>query len=393
MSQTPPRGKEVSDEMASVEHDVVGTRKPGKGHSPAPEAMSDGSFPELVWTHYRWQEELRASHELVAPAERAYFRVLAAFEARHGEIVSAYWCRYEASAVAITRKPQPRWRLRWWDKYPELRYHSATHWATEREAEVGSLLQAADTLAIKISEVLRGTPEMIGLQLLRCCAAYLLSAVDMTERRATRGELKTVTTHARNELSHVENYYLRAGSQASRMVYVNGMVLGLVLAAVLAVVVVAGVHAFTGISIHDDNVQTFVASYAAGAVGAVVSVLSRMGATPGPGRGQGFTIDFEVGRKSVRKLGALRPLTGAVFALALYFAIQSDLLSIPMPEGPSPVYFFLVVGFLAGFSERLTKVLITQTAEKVLPGTPGEPGDVRPPVPDAAAPPTTTVSA
>ncbi len=380
--------------MTTVEHDVIHS-KPPKGHSPAPEAMSDGSFPELVWTHYRWQEELRASHELEAPAERAYFRVLAEFEKRHGEIVSAYWCRYEASAVAITRKPQPRWRWRWWDRYPELRYHSATHWATERQAEVGSLLQASDTLAIKISEVLRGTPEMIGLQLIRCCAAYLLSAVDLTERRATRGELKTVTDHARTALSHVESYYLRAGTQASRMVYVNGMVLGLILAAVLAAVVVAGVHVFTGISVHDDNMQTFVASYAAGAVGAVVSVLSRMGATPGPGRGQGFTIDFEVGRKSVRKLGALRPLTGAVFALALYFALKSNLLSIPVPDSPdSPVYFYLVVGFVAGFSERVTKVLLTTTAEKVLPSPSGDQGESRSPAPDDVAPtPTTTVRA
>ena len=127
--------------------------------------------------------------------------------------------------------------------------------------------------------------------------------------------------------------------------------------------------------------QTFVASYAAGAVGAVVSVLSRMGATPGPGRGQGFTIDFEVGRKSVRRLGALRPLTGAVFALALYFALQSNLLSIPIPKSPSQVYFYLVVGFLAGFSERVTKVLLTTTAEKVLPGS-GETSGAGAPAPD-----------
>jgi hypothetical protein len=110
-----------------------------------------------------------------------------------------------------------------------------------------------------------------------------------------------------------------------------------------------------------------------------------MGATPGPGRGQGFTIDFEVGRKSVRRLGALRPLTGAVFALALYFALQSNLLSIPVPKSNnSQVYFYLVVGFLAGFSERVTKVLLTTTADKVLPGSgdttsPGAPATDDPP--------------
>jgi hypothetical protein len=367
MSNVPPRGKGVSEQMATVKDDVVESKPSRRPHKRSQETRSDGSFPELVWTHYRWQEELRASHELEAPAEKRYFELLEAFQEHHGEIVSAHWCRYEASAVAITVKE--RKRRFWWDNDPLVRYHSATQWATEREPLIGGLLQAADTLAIKISEVLRGTPEIIGLQLLRCCSAYMLSAVDLTERRASRSEIKTVADHARNELGRVENYYTRAGSQASRIVYVNGMILGVMLAAALAAVTVAGVHWFTGIDIHDIGVQTFVASYAAGTVGAVVSVLSRMGATPGPGRGQGFSMDFEVGRKSVRRLGALRPLTGAIFALALYFALQSGLLSIPIPDKPNQVYFYLIVGFLAGFSERVTKVLLTTSADKVLPGS------------------------
>jgi hypothetical protein len=392
VSNVPRRGKGVSEEMATVKDTTaaeVVESAPRAEKRRGRAGRSDGSFPELVWLHYRWQEELRASHELESPAEQRYFEVLKAFQKDHGPIVSAHWCRYEASAVAITVLKRPR-RF-WWDDDPLVQYHSATHWATEREPEVGALLQASDTLAIKITEVLRGTPEIIGLQLLRCCAAYLLSAVDMTERRASKAEIKTVTDHARNELGRVENYYMRAGTQASRIVYTNGMVLGVVLAAALAAVAVAGVHWFTGIDIHDTGVQTFVASYAAGTVGAVISVLSRMGATPGPGRGQGFSMDFEVGRKSVRRLGALRPLTGAVFALALYFALQSNLLSIPIPDSNNPVYFYLVVGFLAGFSERVTKVLLTTSAEKVLPGS-GEPASENGGQGTPAAAPTTTTA-
>jgi hypothetical protein len=379
--------------MTSVK-DVVAPSPRVEAREPEPQpeqrgAKVDGTFPQLVWAHFRWQEELRASHELEAPAEKAYFRALTKFERRHGDIVSAYWCRYEASAVAITRKRRRSWRS-WWREDSELRYHSATHWATEREPEIARLLQASDTLAIKISEVLRGTPELIGLQLLRCCAAYLLSGVDQTERRSSRAEIRVMTGHAHRELDHVENYYLRAGMQASRMVYVQGMVWGVLLAALLAAVTVTGVHLFTGLDVHTESFQTFIATYAAGAVGAVMSVLSRMGATPGPGRGQGFTIDFEVGRKAVRKLGALRPLTGAVFALALYFAMQSKLLTFPIPNEQQPVYFYLVIGFVAGFSERVTSVLLSTTAEKVLPGSaPGgdpAPSQGAPPADGAAAP-------
>ena len=53
------------------------------------------SFSELVRAHN-------------GPDEQRYRALLTAFEASTGEIVDAYWCRKEASAVALTRRESTR---------------------------------------------------------------------------------------------------------------------------------------------------------------------------------------------------------------------------------------------------------------------------------------------
>jgi hypothetical protein len=71
----------------------------------------------------------------------------------------------------------------------------------------------------------------------------------------------------------------------------------------------------------------------------------------------GFDLDYEVGRKSVRFLGALRPWIGALFAFALYVAMKSNLVDIA-PKLERSLYFWAAIAFFAGFSERYAKVLI-----------------------------------
>jgi hypothetical protein len=77
-------------------------------------------------------------------------------------------------------------------------------------------------------------------------------------------------------------------------------------------------------------------------------------------RRNGFNLEFEVGRKSVRYLGALRPWIGAMFALAVYLALKSGLVDL-LQKVPHDIYFYATIGFLAGFSERRAKVLLDST--------------------------------
>ena len=74
---------------------------------------------------------------------------------------------------------------------------------------------------------------------------------------------------------------------------------------------------------------------------------------PRIGSGQ-FRLDYDVGRRYPIFLGALRPVIGAIFGVALYFAVTSSLLDVfKLPKNPDQrFYFLLVIAFLAGFSER-----------------------------------------
>src|SRR4029450_7075318 len=116
---------------------------------------------------------------------------------------------------------------------------------------------------------------------------------------------------------------------------------------------------------HTLSTQTFIICYAAGGLGAIVSVLMRMSSNR-------FGVDYEVGRATIRRLGSFRPFIGAVFGMALYFLFQSELLRTTLPDDQSTAFFFFgILAFLAGFNERWTNVLFGQ-AEKTIAASVGD---------------------
>ena len=84
-----------------------GRRRRGASADRAP---TRPTFSELVYAHFDWWHGLRKD-ALDPRATAAYHDMLAAFERRHGEIVSAYWCSNVESAVALTHKKR---QAVWW---------------------------------------------------------------------------------------------------------------------------------------------------------------------------------------------------------------------------------------------------------------------------------------
>jgi hypothetical protein len=166
--------------------------------------------------------------------------------------------------------------------------------------------------------------------------------------------------HAKKELLAIERFYDRAANKAARVMYFWGMVTGFVAALVLAALMAFIVHeTFVPIDLGGKPAQNFFVCFAAGALGAVISVLMRM-RNP-----QAFELDYEAGRWQAFWLGSFRPFIGAIFGLIIYFAIDSDLLQIVVPdENPATdasdasFSFLALLAFAAGFSERLTKVVL-----------------------------------
>ena len=74
------------------------------------------------------------------------------------------------------------------------------------------------------------------------------------------------------------------------------------------------------------------------------------------GRGS-FAIDHELSRWEVMLVGAYRPLIGSVSGIVIYFIVQTPL--IPIEQSALTLPFFVVVAFLAGFSERWTRVVLS----------------------------------
>jgi hypothetical protein len=330
------------------------------------------SFAELVWAHFQRQTELAAGGR-DGEWEQIYRRRLRQFKDEHGEFFDAYWCRYVASGVALTEKVSRRPR-NFFRRDPIMRLHTATDWRTANSPAVAALMHEWETIGIRAGEVLRGTSEKITLHRIFTASSRLLGFVDRkNQTQIPETTLDEVERAQRSELAAVTNYYMRAGENSARIVYFRGMAWG---AALLTLVVATSFllgWALGWLQPEEPRTQAIFVTVAMGAAGAILSVMTRMART------DGFNLDFEVGRKSVRFLGGLRPWIGALFALALYLALKSGVLDL-LQGLDRTLYFYATIAFLAGFSERWAKVLLdgaTGDDNPERPTAPSEPGKER----------------
>jgi hypothetical protein len=204
------------------------------------------------------------------------------------------------------------------------------------------------------------------MQWILATAGHMLGFADEKEGKRTRTETARLVRRKRNELVKIEAYYHRAGEKVGRLVYFTGMLLGVALVAATAVAAGGLMWWWGGFDPMEKTTQNLVVSYSMGAVGAVMSVMTRMSSS----KVGVFTVDFEVGRGPLRSLGAFRPFIGATSALVIYFAMKSELFQV-LPAQKESLYLFAVVAFIAGFSERWVNVIFGR-AQRVL-GTVEEP--------------------
>ena len=310
------------------------------------------SFPELTYAHFTRQEELKKAHNAgrhlyAGRDEELYRRLEAAFEARHGPIVNSYWCSKRASGVALTVKTRP-------SVIPDvIRLHWATDWTTGEFSALRELLFDCETLAVRVTEVLRDTSKRIAIQHVFNSMSFILGFAETKRAHDTEATKKLVRAQT-HQLKEIEQYYHRAKGRSGQIVYLGGTLFGVL--PFLGIALVAGIFRAFGAG-HAD-VRTGAVCFAAGAVGALVSVTSRMSQ-------RNAAIDPEFGRDTVRTLGMLRPFVGAVFGLMTYFALKSGLVSFVGPNGgttDTSLYFYVVLSFVAGFSERLAQDMLLRAA-------------------------------
>jgi len=282
---------------------------------------------------------------------------LTAFEMNAGEIVDAYWCRKDASAVALTKR-----QLRGDSKLgiligheavTEYRLYRVSDWVTGDTREIPDLLHECDILAIKAANGLEGVPRAVVMQWLLSVETHVLGFIERHGKETPpKAELVKFAARERSELHKIEDYYQRSGEKRARLRYVEGMLgFGVLMLLVLGVLTAGVLAIFDVFDVHDAKVREFYVSAAAGGLGAVISVLMRMG-----GRGS-FAIDHELGRFGVLLVGAYRPVIGSVSGIIVYFLVQTTFF--PINDSARTLPFYVVVSFLAGFSERWTRMVLS----------------------------------
>jgi hypothetical protein len=294
-------------------------------------------FPELVHSHALWRDALEGRRERLGELDRAYHETRAHFERVQGSIVSEFWCSRVPSAVCLTARHSYRGS--------ELAFHRTTDWATEGLPEIAEQLHRCDRIAARATHVLSGVRRQICLRLVMSTASHLLSLADAP---AAAKQANITLSGETRSLDDAEHYYREAATGQAQVVYFTGMALSAALFIGLAIL--GGL--FVPLA-KIDNRELY-GCLAAGAIGAVVSVLQRINS----GR---FDLEYDVGRAYVTFLGALRPAIGAVFGLVIYFAVSSRIVKLfELPAAGTPrLYALLVIAFIAGFSERWAQDTLT----------------------------------
>jgi hypothetical protein len=349
--------------------------------SKLPQQYSDSSslFPNLVWAHWEWQTRsrpysfpphprwLRPVRGLkarlnghpsqngaptavdVEQLEQAYLDAAAKFEAAEGKIIRSYWCATEASAVVVTEKKK---RLNWlpWRRVGSLGLHRVTDWVTADAPRVAELLHGGDMLAVRVNRVLTAVPKLVAMEWIFSEQSYLLGLVERSGGHPSGRQTREALARHRDEVERLERYYHRAGTKAARIWYFGGMLAGLGAVAVFGTVIPFAIRQFATFDLTSDQARTFYACFVAGALGAMVSVMTRMRDE------KGVQLDYEVGELLIMMLGAFRPVLGAIFGVLTYLTIESGVLPLTPPDGRK-VFYYAVFAFAAGFSERFAHVI------------------------------------
>jgi hypothetical protein len=310
------------------------------------------TFPDVVRLHFTWRKAVNpgsgAADEERQRLDREYHEALALFEAEHGEMLSAYWCADVESAVALTAgRPHTGWVRRVLSVSPK--FHRVSDWATKDEPDIARALHDCDALAIRAGEVLRGRSRRICVQLVMSSACHLLSLVDAAGAGRNPAVHKAAVAAEQRELAALKKDYRSWANGDAQLVYFAGMVGGI---AMLAILYLAASNLLHGEGVEE---RPILGSLVAGALGAVVSVIARVNSGT-------FALDADVARGYTFFLGLLRPVIGSVFGLLSYFMLTSkfvQVFTVPAPGSIERFYFFCVIAFAAGFSERWAQDTLT----------------------------------
>jgi hypothetical protein len=284
---------------------------------------------------------------------RNHFDVLVDnFEADHGSLVRSYFASHCMAAAALTSR----------DEIEVVLARDVP------SSELIQVIRRAQSLGYQAWHRLEEYDRKLCQRMIFSVILEVLRRLDRVRasESATKGDGRPAKEMTAEELAYVtanldeaEEFMLRCSSRRAQMQYIGGMLrlgcLLFVIPAVIAAAIVGIVNgSFTGL------LGQALLVWIAGAVGATVSVMWRM--TSGTFSINLPTLGHESGDAQLTLMGAVRPLIGGVFALAVLIFAKSPLL--PIDDADRGDTFLLVaLGFLAGFSERFAQDMFVRSGQ------------------------------
>jgi hypothetical protein len=339
------------------------TQQPGSDERlrPGPAAGAEVAQPEPAIAHGGGPDQPPPAEPGGGLTEEAIFtieqqcRAWAERSLEHGELLlPPSILRPELSvALAVGKR-----RRRFWPDVDAYRFDIRTPPADDEDLDIQRLLIECERLSDKANAYVSGLDLRIIHQQLFThageAAALLDRRIDCRMKSPKRApkDAKSVK-YVRSSLRAIERECDESAQRDAQLRYFAGMVVG------VGAIVVA-TYQLGGLNIPGSH-RLANASFVAGAVGAVMSVLMRL--TSG-----GLVLRYRVGPWFTRFLGFFRPLIGSVFGILMYFLISSGgALALQAPSGfDKRYYFFAVVAFIAGFSERFAPDMLSITEDSLV---------------------------
>jgi hypothetical protein len=352
-------------------------------------------------------DKLRAEFKAIFPG------LLDAFAEPRKGIITAYFCRHIRVAAALTdighaadapegvpeaalkgpppaslrplleqpkMKPKARRKPPWYRRVfnphvfdPAPASSSAIHieptFGDPADWKAKELIFHCLHLHYKALEFLAPQPRKICMRMIFGVITTLLGTLDQRQLDhvsgrpgAAFGSDPTEVETLERELAQAQAYYRQAAQRQAQLDYMLGMLTFLAIAAVVTAIV-----ALTA-GLLDKPATVAVLG---GATGATVSVMSRMSSG-------GLKLNPESGTKTIRALGFMRPIIGAVFGAVVYAFLDGGIIDLfTPPQDETQLAFYAGLGFISGFSERFAQDVIAQVGPKA----PQPPDTARSPAP------------
>ncbi|MEM7344994.1 MAG: hypothetical protein AAF485_12190, partial [Chloroflexota bacterium] len=215
------------------------------------------------------------------------------------------------------------------------------------DVDIVKHLIECDRLELEARRLLSGNDLEACVGMLYSAARMLLSILNSTTESKDEGgdkqeiDVKGTIRLVKKVLDSAQKYHNRSARLKAQRNYFEGMLIGILFLAIISSPLVIFSY-----SMSELNPPLLIVSLICGGIGAILSVMSRMG-------NGDLILDHEAGARVLRRLGAFRPIVGAIFGIVIYTLIASNLLPITFNGATDQKeLFYAATGFIAGFSER-----------------------------------------